>query len=686
MKGTDTSTNYHLILLLFHLNFLLGESNKNHMARRNIFFKKDNVFFREKKRRIRFRHVFILVCLGIVVFLSFKGFSYLKNISKTKQELEEMKFQESLKNLPTWDLTDLYPSIDSEEVKNDLELLKTKAQNFEKKYNRKGKLHKIHGTVFFRAVREYERIHELRGKLGSYAFLTYAENVSLEKNVHFYQKMTEELADVSSHLLFFTLEINNLPTRNLARKYRESPSLKKYKQLIDDLRLLKNHQLSEDLEKLFLDKSVTGRSAWSRLFDETMNNMIFEMDGKKYNSSQMLAKISSKDEKIRRKAAKIFGEKLGDNIRLFAHVTNILAKDKEINDKWRKFERAISSRNLTNLIEDEVVDALSETVKKNYPAISHRYYKLKAKMMKKRKMHYADRNAPLPFDNDDKYNWEETRDIVLRAYADFSPAMAEVGQKFFDNNWIDVPTRHGKRGGAFAAPSVPSVHPYLLLNFQGKIRDVTTLAHELGHGIHQYLAGKEQGYLLSDTPLTLSETASVFGERLTFRSLMTREQDPEKRKALLANKIEDTINTVIRQIAFLEFEKRVHDERKNGEIPTERLNEIWMEVQTESLGEDIFEFDEEYKYYWSYIPHFVHTPFYVYAYAFGECLVNSLYSVYLENPEGFEAKYIELLKAGGSKRYDELLKPFGLDPKDPEFWQKGLDMIIEMIDELEGMI
>jgi len=331
------------------------------------------------------------------------------------------------------------------------------------------------------------------------------------------------------------------------------------------------------------------------------------------------------------------------------------------------------------------VEALTETVKANYSTTAHRYYKLKAKMMGKDKLHYTDRNAPLPFDENETRSWEDAKTIVMKAYNDFSPELGEVGQKFFENPWIDVPTRKGKRGGAFAHPAVPSVHPYLLLNFQGKTRDIMTLAHELGHGVHQYLAGQEQGYLMSDTPLTLAETASVFGEQLTFRALLKAETNKEKRKAILANKIEDMINTVVRQTAFLEFEKRVHAERKNGEIPTDRINEIWMEVQKESLG-DIINYDEEYKYYWAYIPHFVHSPFYVYSYAFGDCLVNSLYAEYQKNPEGFDKKYIELLKAGGSKRYDELLKPFGLDPKDPTFWQGGINILIELIDELEKML
>jgi len=640
-----------------------------------------------KKKRSNIWGYVVIIFLIIIVFFFFNKRSSLKITTKSiKKTIETMNEKQDLKNLPTWDLTALYKSIDDPQIKLDLRVLDLRAKNFEQKYKVEEKLYKINGTNLFRAIREYEIINEKLGKLASYAFLNYAQDLSNEQNTIFYQKITEDITNISSSLVFFTLDLNKLSEANLRRKFGESPALGKYKQFIDDLRLVKKYQLEENLEKLFLDKSVTSGNAWSRLFDQTMDNMIFVYEGKELNSSEMLKLMSGKDEKVRKKAGKIFGEKLGENIKLFAYITNVLAKDKSISDKWRGFKEPISSRNLSNLVDDEVVEALEKTVRSNYPKISYRYYKLKAKMMKQRKLHYTDRNAPLPFDEDRIYKWEEAEKIVLGAYNGFSPEMAKIGQKFFDNSWIDVPVRKGKRGGAFAHPTVPSAHPYILLNYQGKSRDVMTLAHELGHGIHQYLAEQNQGYLMSDTPLTLAETASVFGEQLTFRALLNAETDKEKRKAILANKIEDMINTVVRQIAFLEFEKRVHAERKNGEIPANRLNEIWMEVQQESLGKDIFQFDEEYKYYWAYIPHFIHSPFYVYAYAFGDCLVNALYAEYQKHPEGFQEKYLELLKAGGSKRYDELLKPFGLNPKDPAFWQEGLDVLSELIDELERMV
>ncbi|HJS30854.1 MAG TPA: M3 family oligoendopeptidase, partial [Alphaproteobacteria bacterium] len=382
-------------------------------------------------------------------------------------------------------------------------------------------------------------------------------------------------------------------------------------------------------------------------------------------------------------AAKAIGATFGEDVRLFALVTNTLAKDKEIEDKWRGYRRPISARNLANRVEDEVVEALIGAVRASFPRLSHRYYALKAAWLGLPKLEYWDRNAPLPDADDRVIAWPRARDIVLEAYAAFSPDMAAVGRRFFDSAWIDAAVRPGKSPGAFAHPTVPSAHPYLLLNYQGKTRDVMTLAHELGHGVHQVLAGA-QGHLMADTPLTVAETASVFGEMLTFRALLEAERDPRRRKAMLAGKVEDMLNTVIRQIAFAEFERRLHDERRQGEVTAERIGAIWLDLQRESLG-PAFDFAEEYRVYWTYIPHFVHSPFYVYAYAFGDCLVNSLYAAYRRAPEGFAARYLDMLRAGGTKRHKELLAPFGLDAADPEFWDGGLSLIAEFIDELERL-
>lgn len=663
---------------------------------------KNKMFFKDTETSAS-KYIILIILFIIAIFLvsendiksifSVKKNKYIKiffennlDINKKEKKVEKMtksaiKEEKNLGNMPSWNLDDLYLSINDKNINYDLEKIKSMINNFQQY---KGKVKNMNGKQLYNAIIDYENIEELMAKLGSYAYLKYAENLSIDENVKLYQKINEELTNLSSGLVFFTLEINKLPQKKLNLMYKESKSLQVYKQVIEDIRVFKEHELNEDLEKLMLEKSVSGRTAWSRLFDETIDNMEFEYNGNKYNQSEMLEMMNSKDEKVRKETSKIFGETLGKNGKLFAFITNTLAKDKEINDRWRKFKTPISSRNLSNLIEDEVVESLRNTVKDNYKKTAHRYYKWKAQQLGKEKLHYSDRNAPLPFDDDEIYTYNEAKKIVYDAYNNFSPEMANIGQQFFDNNWIDVPTRQGKRGGGFMMPTTPKVHPYILLNYIGKTRDVMTLAHELGHGIHQTLADKN-GYLMSQTPLTLAETASVFGEQLTFRKLLNQETDNQKKKAILANKIEDMINTVVRQIAFLEFETKVHDERKNGEISLDRLNEIWLEVQKESLGEDNFIFDDEYKYYWMYIPHFIHSPFYVYSYAFGDCLVNSLYGIYQNQPDGFAEKYVTLLSAGSTKRYDELLKPFGLNPKDPTFWQQGLNVLIKLIDELEQL-
>lgn len=595
----------------------------------------------------------------------------------------------SLISLPKWDLTDFYNSITDKKIAGDFKIASNFAAQFKENYQ--GKLQKISALNFAKAIKEYEKISEILGKISSFAYLNYATNLNTPKDTAFYQDSSEKINDIFSQLVFFELEINQIEDKKLNSLIKENKDLQRYQPYLRDVRVFKKYQLSENLEKLLLEKSATGRSAWSRLFDETINNLKFPFEDKKgdkktLNSSQIFDLMCNKDEKIRRKAAKIIGQTLQENSKTLAYITNILAKDKDIDDKWRGFASPISSRNLSNFIEDEVVDSLIKTVKKNYPAISHRYYKIKAKILGKKKLHYSDRNAPISSAENKLIGWNEAKEIVASAYNSFSPKLAELGQKFFDNDWIDVGVKDGKDSGAFAHPTVPSVHPYLMLNYQGKVRDVMTLAHELGHGVHQILSAK-QGCLMAGTPLTLAETASVFGEQLTFQEILRREKNPQKRKLIIASKVEDMINTVVRQIAFLDFERKVHSERKKGEISIEKLNQFWMEVQKESLG-DIFTFDDEYKYYWSYIPHFIHSPFYVYSYAFGDCLVNSLYGVYqseMKNAKkgGFEDKYFKMLEAGGTLHHKDLLAPFGLDASKADFWQKGLNVIISYIDELE---
>jgi oligoendopeptidase F len=412
-----------------------------------------------------------------------------------------------------------------------------------------------------------------------------------------------------------------------------------------------------------------------------MTALRFEIRGEKLPVEPTLNALLDPDATIRAEAGAALSKVFRENIRLFTLITNILAKDKEISDRWRGFKDVAASRHLSNNVEPEVVNALVEAVRQGYPRLSHRYYRLKARWMGKERLEYWDRNAPLTSEPDRRIGWLEARDMVLSAYGRFSPAMADIARSFFDRNWIDAPVREGKSPGAFAHPTVPSAHPYIMMNYMGKPRDVMTLAHELGHGVHQVLANA-QGALMAYTPLTLAETASVFGEMLTFKALLAQTTDPREKKALLTQKVEDKLNTVVRQIAFYEFERRVHTERANGELTSERLGEIWLSVQAESLGPSVH-LGEGYDVYWSYIPHFIHSPFYVYAYAFGDCLVNSLYAVYEKSDAGFQERYLDMLRAGGTKHHKELLAPFGLDATDPNFWAMGLGVLERLIDELE---
>ena len=585
--------------------------------------------------------------------------------------------------LPAWDLSDLYPAPDSPEIAADLARSERDAVAFADAYA--GKLADLGGAGLAQAIAEYERIEERLGRLGSYAQLLFAGDSTDAAIGRFYQTITEQVTAISSKLLFFTLELNRLDDAVLEAKLTD-PEATRWRPWLRDLRVFRPHQLADELERLLHEKEVTGRAAWTRLFDETIAAMRIPLRGpegeQELTVSAALNKLSDRDRAVREAAGQAIGEAFGARIRLFSLVTNTLAKDKEIIDTWRRYPRPTSYRNRANMVEDEVVEALVAAVTADFPRLSHRYYALKAKWLGLEKLQHWDRNAPLPDDDDRSISFAEARERVLAAYGAFAPEMANIGQRFFDRPWIDAELRPGKASGAFAHPTVPSAHPYLLVNYHGRTRDVMTLAHELGHGVHQVLAGG-QGYLLSGTPLTLAETASVFGEMLTFRALLDAEADPRRRRAMLAAKVEDMLNTVVRQIAFYRFETRLHDERRSGELLPERIGEIWLGIQTESLG-PAFEFTPEYRVFWSYIPHFVHTPFYVYAYAFGDCLVNALYAVFQDGHPAFQAKYLDMLRAGGTRRHKELLAPFGLDASDPGFWRKGLDLIAGFIDELEA--
>jgi oligoendopeptidase F len=538
------------------------------------------------------------------------------------------------------------------------------------------------GAALAEAVRAFESLNDLMGRIVSYASLLYAADTSDPKRQKFFGDIQEKITAISSKLLFFPLELNRLDDAKLEMAMSKS-ELGHFRPWLEDLRKEKPYQLDDKLEQLFHEKAVTARGAWDRLFNETMTALKFDVDGEKLSLEPTLNRLLDQDEGKRREAAEALAKVFKDNVRLFTLITNTLAKDKEISDRWRGFADIADSRHLANRVEKEVVDALVAAVREAYPRISHRYYAMKAKWLGRETLAHWDRNAPLPEEPRQVISWNAAQKTVLTAYGNFSPRMADIAGEFFAKGWIDAPVRDGKSPGAFSHPTVPSAHPYILLNYQGKPRDVMTLAHELGHGVHQVLANV-QGPLMAPTPLTLAETASVFGEMLTFRALLKQAPTPRERKALLAAKVEDMINTVVRQIAFYSFERKVHGERRDGELTSERLGAIWLEVQRESLGPAI-ELKPGYETFWCYIPHFIHAPFYVYAYAFGDCLVNSLYAVYEKADKGFAERYLDMLAAGGTKHHKELLAPFGLDASDPNFWSMGLKVIENLIDELEAL-
>ena len=609
---------------------------------------------------------------------------YLKSTYRREIELVRDKADpgsSQIKNLPEWNLDDLYSSENDKNLTIDLKWLDKECAKFESDF--KNKLSKLSAQNFLKCILRYEKIQNISGRIMSFAGLKYYQSTTDPKRAKFLADMQDKITVSSSKLVFFSLEINNIDNKKINLLLKGDVQLSRFKPIFDSLRKMKNHQLSTELEAFLHDQSVVGTSAWNRLFDETIAGLKFTINNEELNIESTLNLLSDNDRKTRELGAKEVARVLGKNINIFSRITNTLAKEKEIEDRWRKMPSPQFGRHLSNDVEPEVVEALRNAVVSAYPETSHRYYKLKAKWMGLKKMEIWDRNAPLPNQDNQIVNWADAQKTVLDAYRDFSPKMAEIAEPFFHKGWIDAEVKAGKAPGAFAHPTVTNVHPYIMLNYLGKPRDVMTLAHELGHGVHQVLAAK-QGELLSSTPLTLAETASVFGEMLTFNKILGNADSNAERKVLLAGKVEDMINTVIRQIAFYDFECKLHEARSLGELTPSQINEIWMSVQVESLG-PCFNFMEGYETFWAYVPHFIHSPFYVYAYAFGDGLVNALYSVYEEGLPNFDLKYFEMLKAGGSKHHSELLKPFGLDASDPKFWNKGLSVISKMIDELEMM-
>ncbi len=586
-----------------------------------------------------------------------------------------------LGDLPQWDLSDLYSAEDAPELARDMDWLEKECASFAQDYQ--GNLAELDAARMLTCVQRYEKIDMVAGRVMSFAGLRYYQNTTDGDRTKFMSDCQDRITAFTTPLVFFSLEFNRIDEARYEAVFNALPELTRYRPVFDRMRAMRPHQLSDELEQFLHDQSVVGASAWNKLFDETMAGLEFTVNGEVLNLEATLDLMSDHDRDRREAGVRELVRVFGANVKTFARVHNTLAKEKEIEDRWRKMPTAQASRHLANHVEPEVVEALRNAVVAAYPKLSHRYYELKRKWLGLDKLQVWDRNAPLPLESDRVVGWDEARSIVQKAYAGFAPQMAEISEPFFTRGWIDAAVKPGKAPGAFAHPTVSDAHPYVMLNYLGKTRDVMTLAHELGHGVHQVLAAG-QGELLSSTPLTLAETASVFGEMLTFRQMLDATENPDERKVLLAGKVEDMINTVVRQIAFYDFECKLHAARREGELTPDAINALWMSVQGESLG-PAFEFMDGYETFWAYIPHFIHSPFYVYAYAFGDGLVNALYAAYQEQPEGFQDKYFDMLRAGGSKHHKELLAPFGLDASDPKFWDKGLSMISAMIDELEAM-
>ena len=586
---------------------------------------------------------------------------------------------------PIWNLSDLYDGIDSTALKTDIAKCLKLSTELEQSWQ--GKLATSSSSQLVDVIAGYEAILEHLGKVQSHAQLLFAANTNDPAIAKHHQSIREISAKVGASLLFVELELARMDEQRLIDLLKDS-ALARFTPWLRRVRAMAPYQLSDEIEKMIAERSPTGSGAWVRLFDETTTAMRFAFEGSDVTEAEILDALSSKDAAKRKEAGQSLSTTLKANQRLLSLVINTIAKDKQIEDGWRGFARPVSSRNLANDVDDNVVEALVEAVNGRNADLSHRYYALKAGWMGKKQLDWWDRNAPLPGDVNRQYSWSEAKGIVLEAFERFDPEMSKIAMPFFDKNWIDAAPRAGKSSGAFSHPAVPSVHPYILMNFAGKSRDVMTLAHEMGHGIHQVLAAN-QGYLMSDTPLTLAETASVFAEMLAFRQLVDNESNANTRRFLLAGKVEDMLNTVVRQIAFHNFETKLHDCRAKAELTAEEISDIWMETQRAALGPAI-KTGDDYRSIWSYVPHFIHTPFYVYAYAFGDCLVNALWQKYQlaqanKSDDMFIQNYKVLLKAGGTERYDGALERFDLDPGKPAFWSLGLDMISGMIDELEGL-
>lgn len=580
-----------------------------------------------------------------------------------------------------WNLNDLYKGLNDKRIKADLKLIHLNSKKFEKKYRNKIKSNNLAANTLLNALKGIEKISEGLGKILSFAHLLFAGDTNNPKHGAFLQSMQEKTTEIRKLLLFFDLEWVSLSNKT-AQKLINDKKLSGYQHFLKHERNYKNHILSEPEEKILAEKANTGSRAFSRLFDEVINNIKFDikLDGKEQSmtETEVLSLQYHPDRKTRKFATESLTDGLEKNSHILTYIFNTLVNDHSINDRLRSYPHIMASRNLSNEIDKKTVRALIDTTVKNFGMVET-YYNLKKKLLGLKKMSEYDRYAPVL--SDDKIiKYSECKKIILEAFADFSPKMAQIAKMFFDKNWIDAELREGKRGGAFSHSTVPSVHPYVFVNYDGKIRDVMTVAHELGHGIHQYLSRK-QGYFQADTPLTTAETASVFAEMLVFHKLIETQNNDKIKLALMCGKLEDIFATVFRQVVLTNFEEKLHTSRRElGELPKEKINEIWMETNKAMYGKSV-ELTDNYKIWWMYIPHFIHSPFYCYAYSFGELLVLSLYNKYLNEGRSFVPKYIDMLSSGGNDVPENIVGKAGVNIKDPKFWQGGFELLDNMVEE-----
>ena len=586
---------------------------------------------------------------------------------------------------PLWDLTDLYASRTDPRIEADLERARALV----------GELNALQGQLVAargepallgerldRVVSRYEQASDLLGALGAYAFLAASTDRNDAGAQGFEATVREKITVIATPTVWVTLEINQLEEAEIEAALAASPEAARWKPWLRRVRAMKPHELSHELETFLAERGPIS-AQWPRLFDETLAAMKVKAGKDDLTLSEALNRLSDPKAARRKAAAEGLNEALGARVQTMALVLNTVAADHALEGRWRGFKRPADSRHLANEVDGDAVDAMAEAVAAAYPRLSHRYYALKARAMGKTRLDQWDRNAPIETTAPRGYDWAQGRELVLESFSDLGGEFADRARGFFDKPWIDGRARAGKQSGAYAHPVTSDRHPYVFLNWMGERRDVLTLAHELGHGVHQTLAAG-QGSLLADTPLTLAETASIFAEGLTFDRLLTTAPKAEQR-GLLAGRIEDGLNTVIRQIAFHRFETRFHDERAAGELSVERIGEIWMEELGGSLGPAVT-LNPGYEHWWSYVSHFVHSPFYVYAYAFGDLLVAALMETRAKDPAGFTPLYRELLAGGGSKGYVEALAPFGLNPRDPAFWTIGTKRLEGLIDRFEALV